>query len=269
MIRIIGFYTLDLSTHRSRSLFLAAHTKEEMLRTISLALSAILLTTVLSFSQTAKELYVQGVQKMEDQQYEEAVTLFNKAVSEDPKNPAYLLKRGEAKYRSGKSIFAIQDFNRVIQLDSENSMAYALRSAIYVELKDYKSAIEDCKKAIEIDPDNETAYVRMGDAYSSMEPKNWIEAMKSYNYAINLNPNNKLALHNRGVAKKELKDYHGAIEDFNKAILLDAEFGSSYMNRGIAKSLVGDTPGACIDWFLAGEMGVAEAQDYISSRCNQ
>jgi hypothetical protein len=66
-----------------------------------------------------------------------------------------------------------------------------------------------------------------------------------------------------------LKDYHGAIDDFNKAIILDAEYGSAYMNRGIGKSLLGDTPGACIDWYLAGEMGQPEANDYIESRCNQ
>jgi len=109
----------------------------------------------------------------------------------------------------------------------------------------------------------------MGDAYFSQDPADYIEAMKAYNYAINLNQKNKTALHNRGVAKKELKDYHGAIDDFNKAIILDAEYGSAYMNRGIGKSLLGDTPGACIDWYLAGEMGQTEANDYIASRCNQ
>jgi tetratricopeptide (TPR) repeat protein len=136
-------------------------------------------------------------------------------------------------------------------------------------MKDYKGAIEDCVKALEIDPKNELAYVRMGDAYFSQDPADYIEAMKAYNYAINLNQKNKTALHNRGVAKKELKDYHGAIDDFNKAIILDAEYGSAYMNRGIGKSLLGDTPGACIDWYLAGEMGQPEANDYIESRCNQ
>ena len=195
--------------------------------------------------------------------------MFSQAVSNDKTNIDYLLKRGEAKFKSGKGILAIQDFNKVIQLDAENSQAYALRSAIYVNMKDYKGAIEDCMKALEIDPKNELAYVRMGDAYFSQDPADYIEAMKAYNYAINLNPKNKTALHNRGIAKKELKDYHGAIDDFNKAIILDAEYGSAYMNRGIGKSLLGDTPGACIDWYLAGEMGQSEANDYIASRCNQ
>jgi tetratricopeptide (TPR) repeat protein len=238
-----------------------------MSRIVSIAL--LILFSTIAKAQSAAEFYAQGLQFLEDKNYDEALTALNSALKEDKDNVKYLLKRGEIKSLVGKSILAIQDYNKVIQLDSKNSEAYALRSAIYVNLKDYKSAIEDCQKAIAIDPKNELAYIRMGDAYVSREPKDWVEAMKTYNYAINLNPNNPIALHNRGVAKKELKDYYGAIDDFNKAIIIDAEFGSAYMNRGIAKSFVGDTPGACIDWYLAGEMGEKEASDYITTRCKQ
>ncbi len=246
---------------------MAKQAKTYMLRL--LVLFAFVFTAQASIAQTAEEYYTTALEKIEDKNYQEAIEDLNSAISTDKENTKYLLARGEAKFKVGKGILAIQDFNKVIQIDSENSMAYAFRSAIYVELKDYKGAIEDCKKALEIDPKNELAYVRMGDAFFSQEPADYIEAMKAYNYAINLNPKNKTALHNRAVAKKELKDYYGAIEDCNKAIILDAEYGSAYMNRGVCKSLLGDTPGACIDWYLAGEMGVAEASDYISTRCNQ
>ncbi len=229
----------------------------------------ILLSAQFSFSQTADEFYKTAMEAMENKDYSSAISSLNEAIAKDKNNTTYLLARGEAKFNNGKGILAIQDFNKVIQLDSENSQAYAFRSSIYVNLKDYNGAIEDCKKAIELDEKNELAYIRMGDAYFSQDPADYIEAMKAYNYAINLNPKNKTALHNRAIAKRELKDYHGAIEDCNKAIILDAEYGSAYMNRGICKSLLGDTPGACIDWFLAGEMGIEEANDYISTRCNQ
>lgn len=220
-------------------------------------------------AQSSSEALSSAAEKIENKEYKEAIEVLSEAIAEDKNNPELLLKRGEAKYLSGKGILAIQDFNKVISIDASNSMAYAYRSAVFVDLKDFKSAIEDCKKALELDPENELAYIRMGDSYFSMEDPNYIEAMKAYNYAINLNAKNKTALHNRGYAKKELKDYHGAIDDFNKAIIIDAEYGSAYMNRGICKSLLGDTPGACIDWYLAGEMGEAEAEEYIATRCNQ
>jgi tetratricopeptide (TPR) repeat protein len=233
-------------------------------------LAFILLTfCATTFAQSSSETLKNADEKLGNKEYQEAIKLLSDALAEDKNNSDLLLKRGEAKYLSGKGILAIQDFNKVISIDASNSMAYAFRSAVYVDLKDFKSAIEDCKKALELDPNNELAYIRMGDSYFSMEDPNYIEAMKAYNYAINLNDKNKTALHNRGFAKKELKDYLGAIDDFNKAIIIDAEYGSAYMNRGICKSLLGDTPGACIDWYLAGEMGQEEAQDYISTRCNQ
>lgn len=234
-----------------------------------LQILALLLVATLSFGQSANELYSQALEKMDNAEYADAISLLTDVISEDKNNTDYLLKRGEAKYLSGKGILAIQDFNKVISLDASNSMAYAFRSAVYVDLKDYKSAIDDCQKALKIDPKNEIAYIRMADSYFFMENPNYIEAMKNYNEAINLNEKNKTALHNRGFAKKELKDYRGAIDDFNKAIIIDAEYASAYMNRGICKSLLGDTPGACIDWYLAGELGEAEAQDYIATRCNQ
>ncbi len=238
-----------------------------MIRILSVAI--LFVVSFSSSGQTADELYKSALAQLSDKNYVEAISLLDQAISKNKSNVSYLLKRGEAKYLSGKGILAIQDFNRVIQLDAENSMAYAFRSAIYVDMKDYKGAIIDCQKALEIDPKNELAYVRMGDAYITQDPSDFIEAMKSYNYAINLNPKNKTALQNRGIAKKELKDYHGAIDDFNQAIIIDAEYGLAYMNRGICKSLLGDTPGACIDWFLAGEMGVEEAASYIKTRCKQ
>ena len=228
-----------------------------------------LVISVFASAQSAEDLYKSALEKMESNNYADAIELLSKAIAEDKENTDYLLKRGEAKYLNGKGTLAILDFNKVISLDDNNSMAYAYRSAVYVDLKDFNGAIEDCKKAIELDEKNELAYIRMGDSYFSMDEPNYIEAMKAYNYAINLNSKNKTALHNRGFAKKELKDYHGAVDDFNKAIIIDAEYGSAYMNRGICKSLLGDTPGACIDWYLAGEFGEPEAQDYISTRCNQ
>lgn len=229
----------------------------------------LVLLSVATFAQSSSEVLKSANEKLDNKEYQEAIKVLSDAIAEDKNNSDLLLKRGEAKYLSGKGILAIQDFNKVISIDASNSMAYAFRSAVYVDLKDFKSAIEDCKKALELDPNNELAYIRMGDSYFSMEDPNYIEAMKAYNYAINLNDKNKTALHNRGFAKKELKDYLGAIDDFNKAIIIDAEYGSAYMNRGICKSLLGDTPGACIDWYLAGEMGQEEAQDYIATRCNQ
>ena len=229
----------------------------------------LLVFSLSSYAQSSSEVLAKASEHVANKEYKEAIEVLSEAIGEDKNNTSLLLKRGEVKYLSGKGILAIQDFNKVISIDAKNSMAYANRSAVYVDLKDYKSAIEDCQKAIEIDAKNELAYIRMGDSYFSMEDPNYIEAMKAYNYAINLNAKNKTALHNRGYAKKELKDYHGAIDDFNKAIIIDAEYGSAYMNRGICKSLLGDTRGACIDWYLAGEMGESEAADYIATRCNQ
>jgi len=64
-------------------------------------------------------------------------------------------------------------------LDSYSTSAYNNRGSAKIELKDYKSAIKDFNKAIELDPNNATAYC------------------------------------NRATLRRDLKDYKGAIEDIN------------------------------------------------------
>ena len=57
-----------------------------------------------------------------------------------------------AKYNSKDFSGAIADFNRAIEIDSNQSSYYVNRGQAKYELKDYMGALADYKKAIEIDP---------------------------------------------------------------------------------------------------------------------
>lgn len=48
------------------------------------------------------------------------------------------------------------------------------------------------------------------------------------------------AYNNRGIAKKNLKDYKGAIKDYTKAIEIDPDYTTAYNNREIAKNNLND-----------------------------
>ena len=47
-------------------------------------------------------------------------------------------------------------------------------------------------------------------------------AIEHFSKAICFNPNDAPAYNNRGIARRELKDFEGAIEDYNEAIRLDS-----------------------------------------------
>jgi tetratricopeptide (TPR) repeat protein len=65
--------------------------------------------------------------------------------------------------------------------------------------------------------------------------KDYKGAILDHDKAIELNPNSNKAYNNRGIAKSDLKDYEGAILDYDKAIELNPNSDKAYNNRGIAK----------------------------------
>ena len=61
-----------------------------------------------------------------------------------------------------------------------------------------------------------------------------------------------------------MTNYLGAEKDLDKAIELDPEYGEAYINRGYAKEFLGKFPAACADWKMAIELGLEEAEKYIT-----
>jgi tetratricopeptide (TPR) repeat protein len=150
----------------------------------------------------------------------------------------YYIKSGFAKYDIKDYTGAIADFNKVIELDTANILAYCCRGNAKARLSDYRGAILDFSKAIELDPNCASEYC--ASAYCG-----------------------------RSSAKCGLSDYTGAISDCNKIIKLYPKNNLAYFNRGNAKHLQGDEEGACLDWSKAGELGDNKAYDYIKQYCNK
>ncbi|MEI0608286.1 tetratricopeptide repeat protein, partial [Brachyspira pulli] len=50
------------------------------------------------------------------------------------------------------------------------------------------------------------------------------EAIKDYDKAIELNPNNRAFYNNRGVSKENLEEYNEALKDYKKALELDLNY---------------------------------------------
>jgi tetratricopeptide (TPR) repeat protein len=64
-------------------------------------------------------------------------------------------------------------------------------------------------------------------------------AMEIYDKALQLDPDHKYALNNKGYTLNLLNRYQDAISYFDKAIKLDQNFAYSYNNRGLAKIKTG------------------------------
>lgn len=63
---------------------------------------------------------------------------------------------------------ALNMYNKAISLDATNPVFYCNRAAAFSRIGDYNRAAEDCKMSLKYDPKYSKAYGRLGLAYSKM-----------------------------------------------------------------------------------------------------
>lgn len=172
-------------------------------------------------------------------EYNEALTVLNKAQQLDPTNDKIQklisdiseTQKGSsydealALHQQGKVKEAIEIYKKAIQEDPNNPEVYINLGAAYQSLKNYDLAIQQYRKAISLDPNSSLAYFYLG---TTLHAKNSInDAISNYKKALTIDPNNK-----------QVKDSLKAAEDAKVQILL-SEGLNAYSKKSIdeAKSI--------------------------------
>lgn len=91
------------------------------------------------------------------------------------------------------------------------------------------------------------------------------DALKDFERAIQLNPNNWRALHNRGVSQAMNGKNKEALADFNRAIELEPNYANSQFNRGEVYSALGNFPAAIEDYSKAIRLN-AKDPSFVTNR---
>jgi tetratricopeptide (TPR) repeat protein len=92
------------------------------------------------------------------------------------------------------------------------------RGAAYYFKKDYQAAIRDYDQAIRLDPNNARAFSNRGAAYKKLGRID--QAIADHTAAIRLDPQSPENFDNRGLSYAANGDYDRAIADYNEAIRL-------------------------------------------------
>ena len=187
-----------------------------------------------------------GLSKYNQKDYYGAISIFDKAIRSDARNPLYHYNRGLAKLAKDNFKDAYQDFDKAIQLKPNEESFYYNRGLTNYNLRKYEYAIADFGRAILINPVNAEYQYYIG--LSKYFLNDYYGAISHHNKAIEIDPMYLFAYWNRGNAKVCLKDFIGALEDFNKVIEINPRYESAYNNRGNTKYSLKDYEGALVDF---------------------
>lgn len=128
---------------------------------------------------------------------------------------------------------AIKQFDYVVKLDNNYSLAYSFRADSYMGLKRYNDAVDDIIKALSIDGDQKAYYLMqsiVNDAYPVLKTKLEIQCAK--------NPNDQVwpyylavVYESKGLIKKAIEYYKRSADIDSKAVIYE-RIASCYENIG-------------------------------------
>ncbi|MFB2807487.1 tetratricopeptide repeat protein [Microcystis sp. BLCC-F209] len=171
-----------------------------------------------------------GREREARENYEQALTVINQAISLVPNNPNHYNEKWAVLDKLKRYDEGLAAINQAINL-APRAVWYANRGNLYSDQQKYKLALDDYNKAIELNPNFAMAYNNRGGLYRLQEKYDL--ALSDYDKAIELNPNYAYAYNNRGGLYYDQQKYDLALSDINKTIELNRNFAEAYYNRGI------------------------------------
>ena len=160
-------------------------------------------------------------------------------------------------WRDENYVKAIDSFTKYINLNPNDAMGYEKRGNSYQELKRYQEALQDYNKAIELNPDNSPdIYGKRGGIFGDLSQ--YQEAIKDYNKWLKLDPETLWPYHYKGMAYRQLEQYDLAIQSWERYVELrliesaswreSEQAAGAYINIGLAYIELGRNQKA-IDYF--------------------
>ncbi|MCZ8224681.1 MAG: tetratricopeptide repeat protein [Microcystis sp. LE19-84.1B] len=162
--------------------------------------------------------------------YDEGLAAITKAINLAPR-AAWYGNRGNLYRYQQKYELALDEYNQAIEINPNYAMAYYNRGVLYYDQKKYELALADWNKAIELNRNFTEAYNNRGVLYQNQ--KKYELALADYDKAIELNRNFAMAYYNRGSLYDDQKKYDLALSDYDKAIEINPNLALAYNNRGV------------------------------------
>ena len=143
--------------------------------------------------------------------------------------------------------------------------AHISRGDSYQQKGDITRALKDYNTALELAPENPDAFYNRGRLYA--EVGNYRAALRDFDQSVRYSPDEKDVYNERGLSWAAVNEHDKAFADFEKALSLDPNYGFAITNRGFSHRATGNYAAALSDWDKGIQIGGAEEvrwwQDYL------
>lgn len=192
------------------------------------------------------ELNSLGLEYVHCYDYLKAIELYTSAINKNTTGDSNLFVfRGSLYLKLTCFELALNDFNRAIELDENQTAAYVFRAKVFESYRYSEKALNDYAKAEENDSNSSIVYEERA---SLLERLGCLpEALSDFDRLVELNPDDFYVYSLRADLKEKLEDMHGALVDYSTAIDLNPYYSDLYSYRAAIKEKLGDAVGAKLD----------------------
>ncbi len=223
---------------------------QKMTKFLTILTSFILIT---SCDFKSAEDYLTEAEKLENQgQYEQAISLLNKAIEKDPEYLGAYINRGADKSALGDYKGAISDYKKVVELDSDNTLAFFNIGNNLKRLEDYPLAIEYFNKAFK---------TKGGEMLYIDYTQNDFVDMSTFDVL-----GHEIA-YERGLVYYDLDSIQLSANDMNTCIQKNYMIKESHYMIGACYFKAGQMEQACKEFKISADLGDNYAQEMLNEYC--
>jgi tetratricopeptide (TPR) repeat protein len=168
--------------------------------------------------------------------FEDARRDYDKVIENDASDDIAYANRGVANEKLGDLNGAVRDYSRSIELKGATP-AYVNRGNVYEKLKQPQRALADFNAALDSDPKSFPALV--GKAGAEYDLNMRVASLDDYTRIIDANPKDAVAYLQRGNLHLDLRELAAALSDYSNAVRLDPEQASALYNKSLVEGRLG------------------------------
>lgn len=194
-------------------------TQDDRARLALRACTSLLQQTGLDQKDLAAILAARGRAWLREEEPEEAVSDFTRALELQPSNPALLKDRARAHTRLAAYKEAANDWSALIALDPASETAYLSRAQALLAAGDTAAALANFDTVLGRNAGSVEARIGRGNVFVALDQKS--DAYREFDRAQELAPQGWQVYHARGVAADKWGDTKLAIENYTRTLHLN------------------------------------------------